>query len=207
MDRLRPYLPWSVALVLPIAILVGARLGAGAGVLVAASAVLFVALGLVYKSVTTLVEAFSVGPTEVALDEGEGSSLVHEKAAILRALKDLEYERAVGKVTEEDFETLTKQYRARAVEILARIDRDLAPWRKKAEDAVQRRLEKGPEPKAAEPVAAARACPACRAANDVDATFCKKCGQALPRGCAGCGTANDADATFCKKCGRRIGDE
>jgi len=210
MDRLRPYLPWAFPLLLPIAIVVGSKWGPGAGVLVATSAVLATALALVYRSVNALLEGVAAGPIDVPLEEpeGEGSALVHEKAAVLRALKDLEYEKAVGKISDEDFETATKQYRARAVEIMARIDRDLAPWRKKAEQAVQRRLEKSPEPEPEAPPTAkepaVRACPECKTPNDFDATFCKKCGKPLPRECEACGTANDPDATFCKKCGKKI---
>jgi DNA-binding transcriptional ArsR family regulator len=37
-----------------------------------------------------------------------------EKLAILRALKDLEYERTVGKISEEDYAAVLADYRARA---------------------------------------------------------------------------------------------
>lgn len=176
----RPYAPWGVALLVPATVLVGSRWGAGAGVLVAASGALALALGLLYRSVGALLSAAGAGTVEVELEPGETVALEHEKAALLRTLKDLEYERAVGKISEEDFQSAGKQYRARAVEVLAHIDRDLAPWRKKAEQAIAKRLTDAP------PAAAPRAEESARLA------------------CAVCGTELDPDSVFCKKCGKKV---
>lgn len=60
-----------------------------------------------------------------------------EKLAILRALKDLEYERAVGKISEEDFKAASAEYRARAKASIQLADDSLAEGRKKAEKWVK----------------------------------------------------------------------
>lgn len=61
------------------------------------------------------------------------AALLDEKKSLLRAIKDLEYEHAVGKIGEEDFQRLDQAYRLRAKEVLALLDADLAPYRAKAE--------------------------------------------------------------------------
>jgi hypothetical protein len=173
MDRIRTLAPFAAALLVPAAFGVGALWGAGAGVLVAASGALAISLSLVHRSLSALF-AGGEGATEVEVDVGD-TRLEHEKVAVLRALKDLEYEKAVGKISDADFDALTKQYRARAVEILASIDRDLAPWRKKAEQAIAKRLRQEPEPET--PVPARGACVDCATPLDPDSVFCKKCGR------------------------------
>lgn len=49
-----------------------------------------------------------------------------QKLAILRALKDLEYEREVGKISEEDYRVALEDYRTRAKASIALADESLA---------------------------------------------------------------------------------
>lgn len=76
------------------------------------------------------------GAEEAALDLGEDSSertaLLETKRSLLRALKDLEHERQVGKLDEVDYQRLSETYRARAKEVLAQLDQDLGPYLAKA---------------------------------------------------------------------------
>jgi hypothetical protein len=76
------------------------------------------------------------GAEEAALDLGEDSSertaLLETKRSLLRALKDLEHERQVGKLDEVDYQRLSETYRARAKEVLAQLDQDLGPYLEKA---------------------------------------------------------------------------
>ena len=67
-------------------------------------------------------------------DEPEGhAALRDEKKSLLRAMKDLEYEHTVGKISDDDFQRLDAAYRVRAKEVLSLLDRDFAPYRSKAE--------------------------------------------------------------------------
>jgi hypothetical protein len=61
------------------------------------------------------------------------AALLDEKKSLLRAIKDLEYEHAVGKIGEDDFLRLDQAYRLRAKEVLALLDADLAPYQARAE--------------------------------------------------------------------------
>lgn len=66
-------------------------------------------------------------------DLPDHAALVEEKNALLRAIKDLEYEHAVGKTSEADFQRLDAAYRARAKQVLSELDRDVRPLYEQAE--------------------------------------------------------------------------
>ncbi len=57
---------------------------------------------------------------------------LEEKEAVLRSLKDLEFERDVGKLSDDDYERLHAQFRARAKQIMRQLDDDLAQHRDQA---------------------------------------------------------------------------
>lgn len=62
-----------------------------------------------------------------------------QKAFLLRALDDLEFERSVGRIDDEDYRALREQYRKRAKQALAEDTGD--PLRKEAESIVRAYLE------------------------------------------------------------------
>ena len=87
-------------------------------------------------------------------DEPEGhAALRDEKKSLLRAMKDLEYEHTVGKISDDDFQRLDAAYRVRAKEVLSLLDRDFAPYRARAEallaEAVGAKVEAKPAAKEA----------------------------------------------------------
>lgn len=59
-------------------------------------------------------------------------ALREEKDALLRALRDLEMDRDVGKLSARDFERLNQRYRARARGVLRLLDAEVAPHRERA---------------------------------------------------------------------------
>lgn len=69
-------------------------------------------------------------------------ALEDEKNALLRALKDLEYEHQVGKIDDEDYARLDRAYRARAKDVIAELDRDLKPYLSRAEELAGARSER-----------------------------------------------------------------
>ena len=74
------------------------------------------------------------GEVLASSDEPEGhAALRDEKKSLLRAMKDLEYEHTVGKISDDDFQRLDAAYRVRAKEVLSLLDRDFAPYRSRAE--------------------------------------------------------------------------
>lgn len=86
------------------------------------------------------------GEHELYLGQSKGlrgrMELLDEKDAALKSLRDLEFEREVGKLSDEDFARLAADFRARAKRIMRALDDDLREHREKAEKLVEAELAK-----------------------------------------------------------------
>ncbi|HXH06561.1 MAG TPA: zinc ribbon domain-containing protein [Vicinamibacterales bacterium] len=124
------------------------------------------------------------------------AALEREKTLVLRAIKELEFDRAMGKVSDADFHEMAGRLRARALALMRLLEEGDAVYREAIERELAARLgrsvtgETGERaatplrsaPSAEVPAAAARherSCPACGAPADEDARFCKQCGARL----------------------------
>ncbi len=107
-------------------------------------------------------------------------ALEREKMLALRSIKELEFDRAMGRVSDEDFKEMSGRLRVRAARLMRQLDAGVG-----YRDQIERELEKRLDAKKDEPRAkgtgarAALVCNACETANDTDAKFCKSCGQPL----------------------------
>jgi hypothetical protein len=115
------------------------------------------------------------GRTRAALDR--------EKALVLRSIKELEFDRAMGKVSDKDFTEMSTRLRARATRLMRQLDAG-GGYREQIEREIEKRLGKVPViggSKEQDPAYAAPAgvCQSCGTQNDTDARFCKGCGRAL----------------------------
>ncbi len=138
------------------------------------------------------------------------AALERDKALTLRAIKELEFDRAMGKVAEADFTEMRDRLRARAMRLLRELDGATA-YRSRIEADLAARLhsEPAPPPESSPRVERgmlAPSCAACGTAASLGARFCTQCGASLRalqgvRACSTCGTSNEADARFCKQCG------
>ncbi len=107
------------------------------------------------------------------------AALEREKHLTLRAIKELEFDRAMGKLADADFVEMSGRLRARAARIMRQIDAG-AGYREQIERDVAARLGAGESAHAAGvETAAERHCAACSTVNDPDAKFCKGCGAKL----------------------------
>jgi hypothetical protein len=109
--------------------------------LVFAAGVLVLVITLLWSSVQSLTGGSSLD-FEEALGMGAPSKVEEEKRAVLRALKDLEYERGVGKITPEDYAELSAKYRAEAKRLIQSVDAALEPARREVEQALEARLKR-----------------------------------------------------------------
>ena len=101
------------------------------------------------------------------------AALEREKMLALRAIKELEFDRAMGKLSESDWQEMSGRLRTRAARLMRQLDAG-SGYREQVEREVARRLG------AAETeVPAARFCASCGTARDADAKFCKNCGTKL----------------------------
>jgi hypothetical protein len=131
-------------------------------------------------------------PQELAAEIGERTRafLEREKMLALRAIKELEFDKAMGKVSEEDFHEMTGRLRGRAGRIMRQIDAGSGYRTAIERDLAKRLTEKRPGD--AGPGATAAGVQASSAATRAGRT------------CAACDTSNDPDARFCKGCGAKL---
>jgi hypothetical protein len=101
------------------------------------------------------------------------AALEREKLFVLRSIKELEFDRAMGKLSESDWQEMSGRLRARAARLIRQLDAG-AGYRAQVERDLVRRLGGAEEA----PVQA-RFCAECGAARDADARFCKQCGSRL----------------------------
>ena len=103
------------------------------------------------------------GRTRVALER--------EKTLVLRSIKELEFDHAMGKIAKADFDEMSNRLRARAFGLMKQLDAG-GGYREQIAKEVQQRLG------VAEEEVAAGLCE-CGTQNDPDAKFCKNCGARL----------------------------
>src|SRR5687767_5317344 len=112
-------------------------------------------------------------------------ALEREKTLVLRSIKDLEFDRAMGKVSEKDFAEMSARLRMRAAGLIRQLDAG-AVYRDEIEKEVAKRAGRTPDPASRIPhpvssVAPGR-CSSCSTVNDADARFCKHCGAVMRTG-------------------------
>jgi len=120
-----------------------------------------VCAGLVAIALTRAVSGFFNRTPESSLPITARQRLERDKALVLRSLKELEFDRAMGKVNDQDFSDISQRLRARAIALMQDIERA------------------GEDPVPVRAATRAAGCPKCGTVNDRDARFCKSCGREL----------------------------
>jgi hypothetical protein len=125
------------------------------------------------------------------------AALERDKVLVLRAIRDLEFDRAMGKVSDKDFAEMNARLRARAARILRQLDSS-AGYRQEIERELQKRLAstgvttRDPLPAQSSVPAEPLKAPVSTASVRAGGVMCT------------CGAMNDIDARFCKACGSRL---
>jgi hypothetical protein len=136
----------------------GVWLGLPAGLLALAGLVLVFVLTGLWQSLAELGGQGELD-LEAALALGAPAAAEEQKRAVLRALRDLEYELRVGKIDAADYAAASAYYRAEAARMIAASDAALAGQREAAEQRLSEYLAAHPLPAvaarkpASEPVA------------------------------------------------------
>ena len=128
------------------------------------------------RTVLPLAGTLREGASE-AIGDRTRVALEREKTLVLRSIKELEFDRGMGKVSEKDFDEMSARLRARAARLMRQLDAG-SLYRVQIEKEIAQRLEKTSVP-APGKSRSTPACASCSAANDVDAKFCKNCGARL----------------------------
>ena len=113
------------------------------------------------------------------------AALEREKLLTLRSIKELEFDRAMGKLSDADWHEMSGRLRARAAGLMKQLDAG-SGYRDQIERDLARRLAVSPDPKGPPhgrdlpgPPVAGNFCTECGTKNDGDAKFCKNCGHKL----------------------------
>src|SRR5205809_3440466 len=161
------------------------------GIVLATAATYFVLLPILRPAVE------SAGAPSA--DEGEDAADdMSPQTVALRALKEIEFDRATGKLSDADYEQLKAKYTAEA---LAAMRGEGAGYAARGEpDFPKQEMPAPPPPPRRAPLTAHRAhCPEHGARPEPDAAFCSECGRRLgtaPGYCVRCGTALATDARY-----------
>ena len=140
------------------------------------------AAGALYRTLAPLVGTDVADAAAAApLADSRRAFLEREKALVLRSIKELEFDRAMGKVSPKDFDDMAGRLRSRAISLMRQLDAE-AGYREMIERDLKTRLAaraQRPAPRRDSHAAAAAARCACGTVNDPDAAFCKRCGSKL----------------------------
>ncbi len=132
--------------------------------------------------------------TRVALDR--------EKMMTLRSIKELEFDRAMGRLSDEDWNEMSGRLRARAAGLMRQLDAG-AGYRDQIERALAKRLgaSEGARLKGSRSDDKRRSDEGNETRADRNERSASLSGE---RVCSACATANDTDAKFCKGCGAKL---
>ena len=109
------------------------------------------------------------------------------------ALREIEFDRATGKLSDADYATLREQYASQALATMRAGGKPVSAPDDPAEAAVRAY-------RAAHPT-----CGKCGIRPESDAIYCSNCGSYLPGKCAACGVAvTAAGVRYCLDCGVRL---
>lgn len=151
--------------------------------------------------------------------------LVKRKDFLYRAIRELNIDHNMGKLSVEDHKQLQSEYMTEASAVLDQLEHsgngkqhittlieqavlDIREQRTKSHPDSEPSTPAEPQP-ASDPVPVSEAvqvsCSACGTDNEADANFCIECGIPLQWiACEACGEDNKAHAKFCAACGENL---
>ncbi len=168
-----------------------------------------VALGAVLEPLLRKQAAFprvavpSIDDEEDAIDLEESGS---PKIQALLALREIEFDRETGKLSDADYLFLKQKYAQAALEAIQqeRAHEEPASSSEQELDDAEALITKAKAQRQG-------ACPTCQSALEPGSVFCSTCGRsltvadALPR-CYVCGVEHAVDAKFCGECGAGLSE-
>ena len=178
-DAMQPWQLFTLAGLFGATVVVFLSKGQSPASIVLLSATIFAAGFVGLAALRTLLPLTGATPSEVTeiIAGKTRAGLEREKTLVLRAIKELEFDRGMGKVSDKDFAEMSARLRARASRLMRQLDAG-SVYREEIEREVGKRLgaTAGTLPP---PTATLRACVDCGTPVDADARFCKNCGKPL----------------------------
>ena len=128
--------------------------------------------------------------------------LAVQRDAAYAAIKDLEFDHAMGKLSNSDYGVMRARYETKAFAILQDLDHLKAPSTLSSEvegaDDIEREIQQ---------LRRGLHCPKCNSPISGSDAFCAKCGTSLrAKRCPTCGTRAALGDKFCARCGSVIAE-
>lgn len=158
-------------------------------------------LWMVAGPLTSRVERRGPDPDEIVPAEET------RRGQALLALKEIDFDRATGKLSEGDYAQLREKYVAEALEVLRRDDPEAGAEAAGPSDPAEALVAHRARVLSGDSNGAGPECPRCGPRPEADALFCSNCGEpiASPGACESCGAAMPPGSRFCPVCGQRAG--
>jgi len=119
---------------------------------------------------------------------------LNEGESAIAALREIEFDRATGKLSEGDYAELKARYTKEAIAVMRRAKATDAD---SLDDEIEAAVKAYRESHAT--------CPEHGPRPEPDAVYCSDCGRYLRDRCAGCGApVVERDARYCVSCGDRL---
>jgi RNA polymerase subunit RPABC4/transcription elongation factor Spt4 len=135
--------------------------------------------------------------------------LVAQRDAVFQALRELRFDHAVGKITDEDYVAFEGSLKQTAADSLRALDE----WEARADMEVEPDIERIVAARAALVASGGIACPNCGRPAGPEDKFCGSCGAPLPevpvpaevaQACPNCGRLFEPGDRFCAECGQEL---
>lgn len=186
------------------AFVAGARLEPATFGLALCAVALVHALGSLYRVVGALAttEADTLLAAQSLAAVATTRELREEKKRVLKAIKELDFDHEMGKISDDDHRQVRAGYERRAIEVIRSLEQDpgLHPELQRALDGGAAVSEVGDDdPSAREPAPPPVGRPPLPGEAGVPMAVTDPGPTAA--GCLDCGSVNDPDAKFCKNCG------
>lgn len=127
------------------------------------------------------------------------------KGIALTALREIEFDRETGKLSDPDYQLLKTKYTAAAVEALRAESVEKGGGSDDVEAMIAARVRSLRFAATSTPAVSPR-CPTCGPRPESDAVFCSSCGLRLPQYpvCTRCGAELPPESRFCAACGSQV---
>jgi hypothetical protein len=159
-------------------------------------AILLTAAALLAVAYPILANAPAARPATTATESLD--ELLGQRDAAMQALRELNFDHRVGKISDEDFAVFDASLKHEAAETLRALDQ----WEAQADADLDADMESEIAARRSQLTAGARACPACGRPAADDDKFCAICGAALAQ--APAPAVLPAEEAACPQCGRRV---
>lgn len=122
---------------------------------------------------------------------------ISDRDEAVLALREIEFDRETGKLSDADYAELKARYTKQAIEAMRRESTRAGGAAAGDDDEIEAAVRAYRAQHAA--------CPTCGPRPEPDAVYCSTCGRYLHDRCADCGAPVDApDARYCVNCGHKL---